>query len=85
MTANGTWRDSAEQVDARSALAMTPKQRVSSVAQDNLRLALAVSRDNLVRERVDLLAQIRALSRQLESIDRELDHIAHAEAAYTQK
>ena len=35
-------------------------------------------------QRVDLLAQIRALSRQLESIDRQLDDIAHTEAAYTE-
>jgi hypothetical protein len=28
---------------------------------------------------VDLLAQIRALSRRLESIDRQLDEIAHTE------
>jgi hypothetical protein len=44
---------------------------------------IEVSREKLVRQRVDPLAQIRALSRQLESIDRQLDDIAHAEAAHT--
>jgi prefoldin subunit 5 len=51
---------------------------------DDLRFTLASNREKLVRQRVDLLAQIRALSRQLESIDRQLDHIAHTEAAYTE-
>jgi hypothetical protein len=50
---------------------------------EDLRLILAMSREKLVRQRVDVLAQIRALSRQLESIDRQLDDIAHTEAAYT--
>ncbi|WP_281255231.1 hypothetical protein [Mycolicibacterium vulneris] len=36
----------------------------------------------LVRQRVDVLAQIRTLSGQLESIDRQLEHIAHIEAAH---
>jgi len=50
----------------------------------NLRLTLAIRREKLFRQRVDVLAQIRALSRQLESIDRQLDDIAHADAAYTE-
>jgi hypothetical protein len=63
---------------------MTAKDARREIAdQDTLRLALALSRDKLARERVDLLAQIRALSRRLESIDRQLDDIAHTEAAYT--
>jgi hypothetical protein len=45
----------------------------------DLRVTLALRREKLARERVDLLAQIRALSRRLESIDRQLDEIAHTE------
>ena len=63
---------------------MRAKEPVSPAQHDDLRLTLAISREKLVRQRVDLLAQIRALSRQLESIDRQLDDIAHTEAAYTE-
>jgi len=63
---------------------MRAKQPVGVARHDDLRLTtLAISREKLYRQRVDLLAQIRALSRQLESIDRQLDDIAHAEAAHT--
>lgn len=62
---------------------MTAKQPVSPARYDDLRVTLAINREKLVRQRVDLLAQIRALSRQLETIDRQLDHIAHTEAAHT--
>jgi hypothetical protein len=73
MTANDT-----------SARAMRAKQPVHPARHDDPRVTtLAISREKLVRQRVDLLAQIRALSRQLESIDRQLDDIAHAEAAHT--
>lgn len=56
-------------------------QPVSQAQHDDLRVALALTRDKLVRQRVDALAQIRRLSGQLESIDRQLEHIAHIEAA----
>ena len=82
MTADDTWRDIADQ--STPARAMRAKQPVSPAQHDDLRVTLAISRDKLVRQRVDLLAQIRALSRQLESIDRQLDDIAHTEAAYTE-
>ncbi|OBA83313.1 hypothetical protein A9W99_08300 [Mycobacterium sp. 1164966.3] len=51
--------------------------------QDDLCVTLAIRREKLARRRVDLLAQIRALSRQLEAIDRQLIDIAHTEAAHT--
>ena len=57
-------------------------QPASPARHDDLRVALALRRDKLVRQRVDVLAQIRTLSRQLESIDRHLEHIAHIEAAH---
>jgi hypothetical protein len=63
---------------------MRAKQPVSPTRPDDLRVTLAISREKLVRQRVDLLGQIHALSRQLESIDRQLDHIAHIEAAHTE-
>ena len=63
---------------------MMAKQPVSPARHDDLRLTLALSREKLVRQRVDLLAQIRAFSRQLESIDRQLEDIADTEAAYTE-
>ena len=56
-------------------------QPVSPAWHDDLRVTLALRRDKLVRQRVDVLAEIRTLSRQLESIDRHLEHIAHIEAA----
>jgi len=59
-------------------------QPVSSARHDDLRVTLALRRDKLVRQRVDVLAQIRTLSRQLESIDRHLEHIAHIEAAHVE-
>jgi hypothetical protein len=63
---------------------MRAKQPVGPAQHDDLRVTtLAISREKLVRRRVDLLAQIRALSRQLESIDRQLHDIAHTEAAHT--
>ena len=83
MIANDSWRDTADQ-DATPARAMRAKQPVSPTRHDDLRITLAISRDKLFRQRVDLLAQIRALSRRLESIDRQLDDIAHTEAAYTE-
>jgi hypothetical protein len=84
MTANDAGRDIAEPIDATSARKMTARQPVSPARHDDLRATLAISEAKLVRQRVDLLAQIRALSRQLESIDRQLDDIAHTEAAYTE-
>ncbi|MGN6337740.1 hypothetical protein [Mycobacterium sp.] len=57
---------------------------VSSARHDDLRVTLALRRDKLVHQRVDVLAQIRTLSRQLESIDRHLEHIAHIEAAHNE-
>lgn len=60
-------------------------QPVSSARHDDLRVTLAVRRDKLVRQRVDVLAQIRTLSRELESIDRHLEHIAHIEAAHIER
>jgi hypothetical protein len=57
---------------------------VNSARHDDLRVTLALRRDELVRQRVDALAQIRTLSGQLESIDRQLEHIAHLEAARTE-
>lgn len=60
-------------------------QPVSSARPDDLRVTLAVRRDKLVRQRVDVLAQIRTLSRELESIDRHLEHIAHIEAAHIER
>jgi hypothetical protein len=63
---------------------MRAQQPVSPARHDDLRVTtLAIRREKLVRKRVDLLAQIRALSRQLESIDRQLHDIAHAETAHT--
>ena len=59
-------------------------QPVSSTRHDDLRITLALRRDKLVHQRVDVLAQIRTLSRQLESIDRHLEHIAHIEAAHNE-
>ncbi|OBI46609.1 hypothetical protein [Mycobacterium colombiense] len=59
-------------------------QPVSPARSDDLRVTLALSRDKLVRQRVDVLAQIRTLSGQLESIDRQLEHIAHIEAAHVE-
>ena len=59
-------------------------QPVSSARHDDLRVTLALRRDKLVHQRVDVLAQIRTLSRQLESIDRHLEHIAHIEAAHNE-
>jgi hypothetical protein len=59
-------------------------QPVSSARHDDLRITLALRRDKLVHQRVDVLAQIRTLSRQLESIDRHLEHIAHIEAAHNE-
>ena len=47
---------------------MRAKQPVSPVRHDDLRATLAIS----------------ALSRQLESIDRQLDDIAHIEAAHAE-
>lgn len=82
MTANDAWRDIAEPIDATSARKMRARQPVSPARHDDLRVTLAVSREKLFRQRVDLLAQIRALSRQLESIDRQLDDIAHTEAVH---
>ncbi|OBH58932.1 hypothetical protein [Mycobacterium sp. E2479] len=55
---------------------------VSPAPHDDLRVTLAVRRDKLVRQRVDVLAEIRTLSNQLEAIDRQLEHIAHIEAAH---
>ena len=63
---------------------MWAKQPVSPARHDDLRNTLVISREKPFRQRVDLLAQIRALSRQLESIDRQLDDIAHTEAAHTE-
>jgi hypothetical protein len=84
MTANDIWSGHRRPIDATSAQAMRAKRPVSSARRDYLRVtALAISREELVRQRVDLLAQIRALSRRLESIDRQLDDIAHTEAAHT--
>ncbi|WP_156745322.1 hypothetical protein [Mycobacterium sp. 1165178.9] len=60
-------------------------QPVSSAQHDDLRVTLAVRRDKLLRQRVDVLAQIRTLSRELESIDRHLEHIAHIEAAHIER
>ncbi len=60
-------------------------QPVSSAQHDDLRVTLAVRRDKLVHQRVDVLAQIRTLSRELESIDRRLEHIAHIEAAHIER
>jgi hypothetical protein len=57
-------------------------QQVSPARHDDLRATLASRRDKLVRQRVDVLAQIRTLSRQLESIDRHLEHIAYVEAEH---
>lgn len=57
-------------------------QPVSPAQHDDLRATLALRRDKLVRQRVDVLAEIRTLSRQLESIDRHLEHIAHIEATH---
>ncbi|HET9892925.1 MAG TPA: hypothetical protein VFQ42_20765 [Mycobacterium sp.] len=59
-------------------------QPVSPARRDDLRITLALRRDKLVHQRVDVLAQIRTLSRQLESIDRHLEHIAHIEAAHNE-
>ena len=59
-------------------------QPVSSARHDDLRITLALRRDKLVHQRVDVLAQIRTLSRQLESIDRHLEHIAHIEASHNE-
>jgi hypothetical protein len=59
-------------------------QPVSPARHDDLRITLALRRDKLVHQRVDVLAQIRTLSRQLESIDRHLEHIAHIEAAHNE-
>ena len=70
--------------DVTVARAMRAKQPVSPAGRDDLRTTLAIGREKLFRECVDLLAQIRALSRRLESIDRQLDDIAHTEAAYTE-
>jgi uncharacterized membrane protein YccC len=63
---------------------MNTKQPINPARHDDLRATLASSREKLVRRRVDLLAQIRTLSRQLESIDLQLDDIVHAETAHTQ-
>jgi hypothetical protein len=41
---------------------MRAKQPVSPVRHDDLRATLAISREKLVRQRVDVLPQIRALS-----------------------
>ncbi|OBJ66901.1 hypothetical protein [Mycobacterium colombiense] len=59
-------------------------QPVSPARDDDLRVTLALRRDELVRQRVVALAQIRTLSGQLESIDRQLEHIAHVEAAHSE-
>jgi hypothetical protein len=81
MTADDTRPDIANQIDPPTARTRTAKQPVDTARSDDLRVTLAISREKLVHQRVDLLAQIRALSRQLESIDRQLIDIA-AEAAH---
>ena len=60
-------------------------QPVSPARHDDLRITLALRRDKLVHQRVDVLAQIRTLSSQLESIDRHLEHIAHIEATHIER
>ena len=59
---------------------MRADRPASPARHDDLCVTLAIRREKLVGERVDLLAQIRALSRQLESIDRQLHDLAHIES-----
>ncbi len=61
---------------------MRADQPASRAPHDELCVTLAIRREKLVRQRVDLLAQIRALSRQLESLDRQLHDLANIEVTH---